>query len=367
MAFNFGKPSIQLRFNNILKNLGDILLNERTYKEKIVLIACMLGVIGFIPFTVYRFLEGDYLLAFIESCLAISIQGLFVYVWRTHKIELPAIIMCLLFLSVTVVAVHIKGPSLIYWAYPVTLSCFCILNSRTASTLSIITMFMLLPALYPTLGSHEVILIYTNLVLLCMLGYTFTIIAQRQHIELSKLAARDGLTGAWNRRALDDAMQLLISKHHRKAISASIIIMDIDRFKKINDTYGHGIGDQILISISDLLHSVVRVSDQIYRYGGEEFVLIAEDTNLEEASVLAENIRIRVERSQLFEKQKVTISLGIAELTKATSAKQWLGLADDALYQAKKTGRNRYCIAQQSTVTENSQPTSLIKEANVLA
>jgi len=327
-------------------------LSERSYKEKIVLIGCMLGVIGFIPFTVYRFVNGDYLLAFIESCLAICMLGVFIYVWRTHKFELSSSIMCSLFLSVIVAVVHLKGPNLIYWAYPATLACFCILSARTAAIFSLISMLLLFPALYPALGSHDVILIYTTLTMLSLFGYTFTLISFQQQIELSKLAAKDGLTGAWNRRSLDDDIAQLLSKHQRKPITASLIIMDLDHFKSINDTYGHGVGDEILIKIAELLRSVVRVSDQIYRYGGEEFVLIAENANIEDAAIIAETIRSRVEKSRLFEKRQVTISLGVAELSQASTAQGWLDLADGALYQAKNEGRNRFCLAQITDLQE---------------
>jgi len=322
-------------------------LNDRTYQEKIVLIGCLLGVVGFIPFTIYRFVNGDYLLALIESCLAMSILGIFFYVWRTHKVEVPATVMSALFLGAVVSVVHIKGPELIYWLYPASLSCFCIVKARTASLLNLISMLILFPALYPALSTQEVILIYVTLALLCVFGYTFTLISHQQYINLSKLAARDALTGTWNRRALDDSLDQIVNKHQRNPIKASLIMMDLDHFKRINDTYGHGVGDEILVKVASLISSTVRISDQLYRYGGEEFVLIAEGADLDEAALIAETIRHRVEKSELFEKQKITISLGVAELTQTSSVQKWLTLADDALYQAKDSGRNRYCLAPQ--------------------
>ena len=325
---------------------------ERSNKEKIVLIGCILGLVGIIPFSIYRFINGDFLLAFIESCLAISILGIFFYVWRFHKVEVPATVMCLLFLGAIVAVVHVKGPDLIYWAYPTTLFCFCILKARIAAIFSIMCMLLLFPALYPTLSSNEVIIIYSTLMLLCLFGYTFTLISYQQQIELSKLAARDGLTGAWNRRSLDDAVSQLLNRHERKPIKASLIIMDLDHFKKINDTHGHAVGDEILINIAGLLRSVVRISDQIYRYGGEEFVLIAEGADITEAAIIAETIRTRVEKSELVPGQKITISLGVAELKQASNEQQWLMLADEALYRAKHEGRNRFCLAKTVEIQE---------------
>ena len=329
-------------------------MRERTSSEKIILIGCLLGVIGVIPFTLYRFLEGDYMLAFIETCMAVSISSIFIYVWITHKTDVAAPLMSSIYLGVIIAAVHIKGPALIYWSYPVILSIFCILQARTALLFSLASMLLLFPALYPTLPFNEIMLIYMTLAISSLFGYSFTWVTNQKHLELSNLAVRDGLTGTLNRRALDESLELLISRHKHKAFKASLIIMDLDHFKNINDTYGHGVGDHILIKVAGLLRSTIRVSDSIYRYGGEEFVLVAEGADLAEAAVLAEKIRARVEDSQLLEKKKVTISLGVAKLGQNTSAQEWLAQADDALYQAKHKGRNQYCLADPLPIAKDA-------------
>jgi len=324
-------------------------LIERTYKEKIVLIGSMTGVIGFIPFTIFRYVNGDHLLAFLESCLAISMLVIHIYVRRSRKVDVAAVVMSTMFLSVIVAAVHIKGHELIYWVYPAMLAIFCITSARTASMLNLMSLLLLFPALYPALTMHEIIIIYATLTLLSVFSYTFTLVSYQHRQELSKLAARDALTGAWNRRALDDALMQIISRYQRSPTETSLIIMDLDHFKSINDNYGHGVGDQILKKVAELINSSVRISDQLYRYGGEEFILIAENTDLDEAAVVAENIRSTIEKADLLENQKVTISLGVAELAQAPNALDWVALADAALYQAKNEGRNRYCLAQTQT------------------
>lgn len=322
-------------------------MGERSYREKIVLIGCLLCVIGIIPYTIFRYVNGEYLLAFIESLLAIAALGLFYFVWRTHKYQTPALIMSIISVAVITAVVHIKGPVLVYWMYPATIFCYYVLSARAASIISLVSMLLLFPALYSTLETQETVTIYMTLALLGLFGYSYILMSYQQHAELTKLAARDSLTGVWNRRSLDDALNQLFNKHQRKPITASLIIMDLDHFKQINDTYGHSVGDEILIKVAELLTSVVRISDQVYRYGGEEFVLIAEGADLESASEIAETIRSRVEASQLFKKQKVTLSLGVAELSQASSAQRWLSLADDALYEAKNKGRNQFCLSPQ--------------------
>ena len=126
-------------------------------------------------------------------------------------------------------------------------------------------------------------------------------------------------------------------------------------FLEVPHTHGHGVGDEILKETVKLLSGIMRVSDQIYRYGGEEFVLIAEGTGLKEAGILAEKIRSRIEKSQLYEGQKVTNSLGVAELSQANSEEEeeWLVLADEALYRAKGEGRNRYCLSDVLKISDS--------------
>jgi len=330
---------------------GAISLNSRSYEEKILLFGCILGLSGFLPFTIYRYLNGDYLVAFMESLLAIAILGIFAYVWRAQKIAIASILMCCLSLTVTVSVIHIKGPTLVYWAYPATLICFCILKPRTAAILNLTAALLMLPALYPKLVVHEVMVIYTTMALLSLFGYTFTLATRQQRKQLSQLAARDALTGAYNRRSLDENMRISISKLRRQPQRKStLLILDLDHFKEINDNYGHSSGDQILIKIADLIRSSIRLSDRLYRYGGEEFVIIADCAGQDEAASLAENIRNRVETSNLFDKRGVTISVGVAELAIEYSAEHWLALADGALYKAKRNGRNQVCLADTETL-----------------
>ena len=213
-------------------------------------------------------------------------------------------------------------------------------------------MLLLLPALFGAMSTYQIVVIYTSLIVLCLFAYAFILVTNQQQFELVRLAAHDGLTGAWNRRTLDLALINLINKHHRNPVKASLIIIDIDHFKSINDVHGHHVGDQILKEIVNLLKGIVRTSDQVYRYGGEEFVLIAEDTGIKNAATLAESIRSRVEKSQFYGSLNITISLGVAELGSATSEDQWLTLADQALYRAKSEGRNRYCLSEVSPNSE---------------
>jgi diguanylate cyclase (GGDEF)-like protein len=131
--------------------------------------------------------------------------------------------------------------------------------------------------------------------------------------------------------------------------SLSLVMVDIDHFKKVNDTFGHTAGDYVLKEIASLLKASVRKKDTVARYGGEEFVLILPEAGLEETTIIAERIRKMVENTPFDVGQarlNLTISLGISNFPNhhARSKEDLVRMADQALYDAKKTGRNRVCI-----------------------
>ena len=165
----------------------------------------------------------------------------------------------------------------------------------------------------------------------------------RQH--LSFLAERDPLTGIGNRRALNASLEDVIVRQQSNNVTASLLVLDLDHFKDVNDNHGHGKGDQILIQVTKIVSSNIRVADDLYRLGGEEFVVVALGASREAASNLAEQLRSSVENTELLSGRPVTISLGVAEIKRGESPEDWLHRADAALYEAKRTGRNRVCLA----------------------
>jgi diguanylate cyclase (GGDEF)-like protein len=300
---------------------------------------------------------GDYMMALIDAIIALFTFGLFTYVWVTRKHKFAGGMICVLYLTAALIVVHLQGPNSVYWAYPATIGCFCILNTRLAIILCAATISILFPMLHGTIPTDQLSGIFTTLILLCIFGYIFNDSVHRQRRQLSTLAARDALTGTWNRRALDETLIQTTSSNNRNPLIASLIMLDLDHFKRINDTYGHDVGDTILIKISAIIKESIRLSDRLYRYGGEEFVVIADGANLENAAILAESIRKKIESSCLLDKENITISLGVASLMEGQNPETWIKLADEALYEAKRTGRNKFCLSngksQQHSMEEN--------------
>lgn len=170
----------------------------------------------------------------------------------------------------------------------------------------------------------------------------------KQSIEL---AVTDGLTGLHNRRYLDSHLKLLIDRSVARGRAMSVCMTDIDRFKLINDTYGHDIGDAVLREFASRLRSAVRGADLACRYGGEEFVLVMPDTPPETAAGVAERLRMAIEQvpfrlGDVTVPLQVTASMGIASLSpQGDSPEALLKRADNALYEAKRGGRNRVVAA----------------------
>jgi len=154
----------------------------------------------------------------------------------------------------------------------------------------------------------------------------------------------DGLTGVSNRRAFDSTVEREVDLSRRTGQPMSLIIIDIDHFKVFNDRYGHRVGDMVLKAVSSAMSGLLRKSDQLFRYGGEEFAVVLSNTDARNAMLIAERLRERVARQSVAHEGtelKVTISLGAAQLAPNIDAAQLFKQADSALYQAKDAGRNQ--------------------------
>jgi diguanylate cyclase (GGDEF)-like protein len=159
--------------------------------------------------------------------------------------------------------------------------------------------------------------------------------------ELVKLSTIDQLTEIYNKSKLNDILTMKIEILKRYGGDLSIIMVDIDHFKKVNDTFGHESGDMVLKEVASVLKNNIRQTDFIGRWGGEEFIIICTATNLEEASNLANKLREKVKEYSYSVKSEQTASFGVASFIADEDSKSFFVRADKALYNAKKLGRNR--------------------------
>jgi diguanylate cyclase (GGDEF)-like protein len=168
---------------------------------------------------------------------------------------------------------------------------------------------------------------------------------EEANTRLENLATSDGLTGLRNRRALDSQLDQEFARSSRYKATLSLLLMDIDFFKKYNDSFGHQAGDDVLRAVAELLQNGTRESDIVARYGGEELCIVLPETNVVEAFRIAERLRLAV-ANHPWEKQKVTVSMGISTYQSGMRTAHDLVLAaDQALYISKAEGRNRVTLA----------------------
>ena len=168
--------------------------------------------------------------------------------------------------------------------------------------------------------------------------------------ELAAMAITDGLTGIYNRRYFNHVIvrECQLAKRHNRP--TSLIIFDIDRFKEVNDSYGHQAGDYVITALTDVVKHCIRDSDILARLGGDEFVILVTVSNLEQTGNLAERLRKSIEEHGFIyasEHIPVTVSLGVAEWESQmnTDGQTLIKFADRALYQAKREGRNKVCVS----------------------
>jgi diguanylate cyclase (GGDEF)-like protein len=169
---------------------------------------------------------------------------------------------------------------------------------------------------------------------------------KRTNELLLELSNTDHLTGLFNRRYLMEALGKEVQRSVRKAGNLSLIILDIDHFKQVNDTYGHLQGDVVLQKVALQLQKELRAYDTAARYGGEEFIAVLPDATLNEAVFVAERVRASVEATKFsgaLSSLKLTVSIGVARFSSpgCTTVDSFIKLADDSLYRAKANGRNR--------------------------
>ena len=180
---------------------------------------------------------------------------------------------------------------------------------------------------------------------------------------LEQKAQIDGLTGLYNRAFFDARIKEEMERARRYRHTLALVMLDVDRFKRLNDTYGHSFGDVVLAEVAETARLIARQTDVVARYGGEEFIITLPEQNLEGAALLAERIREGIEELQLThngEKITVTASFGVASTAEIgyDSITELVNAADRMLYAAKEGGRNQVCVAARENLERHTQLTT---------
>ena len=164
---------------------------------------------------------------------------------------------------------------------------------------------------------------------------------EEQNAQLERLATTDALTGLWNRRKFNEVVEAEMARARRYGHPLSLCLLDVDHFKRVNDTYGHDVGDAVLRELAVVMRAELRAVDGLARWGGEEFVVLSVDTPLPGGRDVAERVRLSTARHVFPAVGRVTVSLGVTEYSRGDTLDVLFSRVDAALYRAKESGRDR--------------------------
>jgi diguanylate cyclase (GGDEF)-like protein len=329
-----------------LSQIGNGILLKRLGEEKLFLFLTVFALIVISIFAVIRALKAEWIMFLIDATFGVVVLLVWIYQYRTGNIEIPKIALSLLSSIIATASVYFNGMESIYWVYPAIAAIFYLLTAKVALGSSLILVVCLLPKLFLEADVLVSLSIAATLFMCSFFGFFFSNSIETQHRLLEDLATKDSLTGVGNRRAMDEVLASTVRSQARVPSKVSLILLDLDYFKAINDEFGHMKGDQILIEFAKLISERIRQTDAFFRFGGEEFVIVPLPMDLASATLLAEKLRVLTENTPIVDSRVLTMSLGVAEYIAGETPEKWLHRADQALYLAKKYGRN--CVKAAS-------------------
>ncbi|MEO4047450.1 GGDEF domain-containing protein [Pseudomonas sp. CAU 1711] len=322
---------------------------RRNFQLSIITLMGIIGVLGITPYAIYRLLSGNYLVGIADSVIVLSTLAAVLYAWRTGNTEKPGIYLAAVFsVGATLIAINL-GVNGLFWIYPLILFNFFMVSPGKAivASLSVLAALVAHALLVPGTVFESHYQMVSFLVTNAMAGVLTFIFAYRtrtQRDQLQILAIQDPLTGARNRRAMNEELKIAVSGKRRRDRHYGVLAMDLDHFKQINDRFGHHAGDQVLVDFVDLIRANSREEDRLFRFGGEEFLLLLPDCDAEGLQAAASHLLQAVRDGLRGPGGTVTVSIGGALLQRDESWTQWLQRADQCLYQAKSDGRDRIVI-----------------------
>lgn len=316
-------------------------MTRRTTSEKALLSISLLTAISISPFAFLRWLDGDTTLAIVDGIISLTALAFFLYIFNTRKISTAKKSFAILLAFATLATVAIKGEAQILWLSPAIIAIYYLMPLRLAKIISLILVLAILIIIYPKVNLTSFFTVIATTALTASLSFVIFRSYNETQRELSLLASIDPLTLSGNRRALSLKLTKIIASQHRAAYTMCLILIDLDNFKEINDKHGHAAGDQILVSLCELITKNMRVLDSLYRYGGDEFIIMPLKMSIETTRGLAEKIRVLIEQEEFIHNIKLTLSIGVAEYKADDTLESWISRADKALYKAKDSGRNK--------------------------
>lgn len=295
-------------------------------------------------FAVYRWTQGAYLTALFDAGVVAMLLAPVIYARLTGDSQRGGMVLCVLNSVACLVANWLIGPDALTWIYLVLLTNFFIASARFA----LIADLLILAAMCLLLGrfsGFQSVSALSTAALTILFSYIFASRSREDRVQLQEMATMDSLSGVRNRREMEKMLAQAVAERRASHRHFGLVLLDLDRFKEVNDLYGHAAGDNAIADLAAILRFEMRREDQVFRFGGEEFVVLLDVGNRDDLETATERLRKAVRNSLRGPGGRITISLGAAMLGQERDWHDWFSRADAALYRAKSNGRDSYVIA----------------------
>lgn len=316
------------------------------FYTRVMMVVALCGVSFGLPFGIYHLFWGNQLLSLILLPV-VCLQLVTVYLLRKNGFSrFAAWSIAFLQTAATTFFSFSIGLEASFWLFASGVANYYIVDRKVALLINAVACFLV--AVYALSEPGLAIRYAASFIMINIFLFSFARQLEKKNAQLDRMLLVDPLTLAGNRTALEEALRRVKSQFDRHQMPVSLIMIDLDHFKRINDTHGHREGDRVLNRVATLIQKRLRPTDSFYRFGGEEFIVITENSHLHQAAHLAEDIRRRVEEHTDDQRKHnddvLTVSLGLAQLRGDEAADDWLARADKAMYKAKAMGRNWICF-----------------------
>lgn len=317
------------------------------FQLSIITILGSLVLITLTPFTITRLVNQQYLIFALDLAVMLSALGIMVYCWVSRNSDRGATLLISAMTAGLGIAAYVNPTLTPYWLYCVVLFNFALATPNKALFFLALG-FAVVVSQANAFASETIRSTYIVTFLSTVLfAYVFAMRNEHQKSTLMVLARTDALTGAANRRAFDEEVNRAVHTLERdETYQIAIASLDIDYFKKINDQFGHEVGDDVLVAFVRLLSKNIRKTDKLFRMGGEEFAILMANSDSNSTQTIAEKLCELVRRNALVQDRAVTVSIGASCLTKIDTVETWVKRADCALYKAKSLGRDQVVYQQ---------------------
>ncbi|MFO7527394.1 MAG: GGDEF domain-containing protein [Marinobacter sp.] len=315
------------------------------FRLSIITLLGLSAFLGITPFAVLRFHQGDVVTGVVDVLILCGVCGGVVYAWMTGDTRRSGFVMAIVASFGAVVVAGLVGDPGLFWLYPCLITSFFLTQPRVAIAINVAAV-VLMVALGDFSSLEQMGSFISTVLVVSACTFVFASRNEDQRRRLEHLAIIDPLTGVKNRRAMDEELAIAQAHASRTGISCALILLDIDHFKQINDEYGHSVGDAVLVNLVNVLRRNTRKSDQLFRYGGEEFVLLLPAIDGSGLKTVIGNVQQLLRNHVKHPGGSITASFGVAELDWGERVESWLARADDALYQAKEAGRDQAVFAE---------------------